>query len=305
MFTPVLNPNSPTPSNTNTNSTPSVSQTHVQLGKILRQHDPNATRLCDFINHVKVFPYNSTELRWENNSYIEGSLFAYQRQQDQAYPSYAFAIINGKQHFLQQVTLNMTQQTDGIRLFYEIVGNEKHDIFCLHFLNENECLRINAFINHSIQKMKAQQTRITTTGEPQPTQTNGETTPVNVYRQQTPVLASSRPTSTPITMSNNNTQDPTLSLKRLLNIPNPNGLDNETVLPQQQNPIKLIPPSAFEIKPSTPPSPIGAERSKNRLSQVNPLLNREQFRNVLLDLVQNNDHFLDIIHQACVTHSSQ
>jgi hypothetical protein len=127
---------------------------------------------------------------------------------------------------------------------------------------------------------------------------------VNVYRQQPPTLKSSRPPSTPVTNSNN-TEDPTLSLKRLLNIPNQNGLDNESVMTQQQNSINLLPPSAFESQPATPPSPIGAERSKNRLSQSYATLNREHFRNILLDLVENNDHFLDIIHQACVTHSSQ
>jgi hypothetical protein len=304
MFTPVLNPNSSTSTNANTNSNPSVSQIHIQLSKILRQHDPNAIRLYDFINHVKVFLYNTTTFQWENNSYIEGNLFAYGRQEilnNQAYPSYAFAIINEKQNFIQKITLDMTHHADKLRLFYEVVKNDKKpEVICIHFLNENECLRLNAFIRNT----KEQQIRINATGALQQTKTNEQTTPVNVYRQQPPTLKSSRPPSTPVTNSNN-TEDPTLSLKRLLNIPNQNGLDNESVMTQQQNSINLLPPSAFESQPATPPSPIGAERSKNRLSQSYATLNREHFRNILLDLVENNDHFLDIIHQACVTHSSQ
>ncbi len=82
-------------------------------------------------------------------------------------------------------------------------------------------------------------------------------------------------------------------MKRLLNIPNPNGLDNEAVFPQQQS-INLLPPSAFATNPS---SSIGAECDKPR--------NHEHFRNVLLHLVQNDDHFFNIIHQACHTHQSQ
>jgi len=122
--------------------------------------------------------------------------------------------------------------------------------------------------------------------------------------------------------NNNNTEDPTLSLKRLLNIRSQSGLDvipiDETpVFPKpQQNQLDLLPPSAFEpiaaAPAPTPPSPvvaIGAERGKHRLSQssaINPYplttMNREHFRKVLLHLVQNDDHFLDIIYQACLTH---
>jgi hypothetical protein len=69
-----------------------------------------------------------------------------------------------------------------------------------------------------------------------------------------------------------------------------------------------MPPSAFEPITATPPSPvvaIGAERVKHRLStQLIPTMNREHFRNVLLHLVQNDDHFLDIIYQACLSYPS-
>ncbi len=126
------------------------------------------------------------------------------------------------------------------------------------------------------------------------------TTPQFGSNRQTPIHSTLQQ-SIPVINGNSNTEDPTSSLKRLLNIPNPNGLDNEPVLSQQQQSIKLLPPSAFETIPT---SSIGAERDKYSLSQIHPI-NREHFRNVLLHLVQNNDHFLDIIHQACLTHQSQ
>jgi hypothetical protein len=115
--------------------------------------------------------------------------------------------------------------------------------------------------------------------------------------------------------NNTNTEDPTSSLKRLLNIRGQSGLDNINldegpIFPKQQmqqNSLDLMPPSAFEPITATPPSPvvaIGAERVKHRLStQLAPTtMNREHFRNVLLHLVQTDDHFLDIIYQACLTH---
>jgi hypothetical protein len=114
--------------------------------------------------------------------------------------------------------------------------------------------------------------------------------------------------------NNNNTEDPTLSLKRLLNIRVQSGLENLSlddgpVFPKhqtQQNLLDLMPPSAFEPIAATPPSPvvaIGAERIKHRSSaQFAPPMSREHFRNVLLHLVQNDDHFLDIIYQACLTY---
>jgi hypothetical protein len=87
---------------------------------------------------------------------------------------------------------------------------------------------------------------------------------------------------------NSNIEDPTSSLKRLLNIPDPNSLDNECVFPQQQS-MNLLPPSAFQS--------LSSERDN--------CLNREHIHNVLFYLVQNNEQFLDIIQQACYTHQSQ
>ena len=99
--------------------------------------------------------------------------------------------------------------------------------------------------------------------------------------------------------TSNSTEDQTLSLKRLLNIPSQHNSDTGSDVSSQQTPINLIPPSAFE---SISPSLIGAECYKQYLS---PTINREQFRNVLLHLVQNNDQFYDMIHQTCITHPSQ
>ena len=123
------------------------------------------------------------------------------------------------------------------------------------------------------------------------------------------------PSPIPITNgNNNNNEDPTSSLKRLLNIRGQSGLeslalDDGPVFPKpqtQQALLDLMPPSAFEPITATPPSPvvaIGAERVKHRLStQLAPTMTREHFRNVLLHLVQNDDHFLDIIYQACLTY---
>jgi hypothetical protein len=124
------------------------------------------------------------------------------------------------------------------------------------------------------------------------------------------------PSPIPLTNGNNNNniEDPTSSLKRLLNIRGQSGLENlslddSPVYPKhqtQQIPLDLMPPSAFEPITATPPSPvvaIGAERVKHRSSsQLTPTMSREHFRNVLLHLVQNDDHFLDIIYQACLTY---
>jgi hypothetical protein len=122
----------------------------------------------------------------------------------------------------------------------------------------------------------------------------------------------------PISVTNGtklNVDDPTSSLKRLLKIRSQTGSENMTVddtlvvFPKptaQQNSVDLMPPSAFEPIATTPPSPvvaIGAERVKHRASNsMVPAINRENFRNVLLHLIQNDDHFLDIIYQACLTH---
>jgi hypothetical protein len=195
MSTPILNPNSPSTINTNSNFTSTPSQIHIELGKILRQHDPNAIRLYGFINHVKVFLYNSNELRWENNSYIEGNLFAYEKQQiinNQTYPSYAFAVINGEQNFIQEITLDMSEHADKLCLFYEVVRNNKCEVSCLHFLNVNECLRLHAFINRAIQlirniKGQQQQSRATGTSELQLAQIQEQKVSANVSRQETPI----------------------------------------------------------------------------------------------------------------------
>jgi hypothetical protein len=284
MSTPILNPNSSSTINANPNSNSSLSQIQIELGKILRQHDPNAIRLYDFLNHVKVFHYNSNEFRWENNSYIEGNLFAYEKQQminNKKYSFFAFAVINREQHLIQDITSNMSEHADQQRLFYEIIRDNKCEVFCLHFSNVNECQRLHAFINRSIPIKEQQQSRAIVTGEVRPAQTNEQKLSVNVDQQSHLTIQQ----SIPVINGNSNTEDPTSSLKRLLNIPNPIGLNNH---PQQQS-ITLLPPSAFHT--------ISHERDTHP--------NREYIRNVLLDLIQNNDHFLDIIHQACYTYRSQ
>jgi hypothetical protein len=193
MSTPILNPNSSSPINANPNFTSSPSQLHFELGQILRQHDPNATRLYDFLNHVQVFFYNSTEFYWENNPRIKGNLFAYEKQKiinNQLYQSFAFAVINDEQqHFIQEITLDMSEYADKQRLFYELIRNEKHEVFSLHFLHENECQRLHAFINRSIQlRQNVKQSVTTVTNERQLAPPNRQEVSAHVDRQQTPVI---------------------------------------------------------------------------------------------------------------------
>ncbi|CAF2817644.1 unnamed protein product [Rotaria sp. Silwood2] len=428
MFTPVLTQNSQ--SSSIMHSTNRLSQQALtEIGTMIRKHDRDATRLYDCIGQVKVFSYNSNELRWENSPNIEGNLCVYEKQQtinNRICPSYAFAIISGEKYLIQAITSDMVQHADKLRLFYEVARNDRREVFCLHFLTESECLRLSTFLGRCIQAIRTieeqqqqqqqqQQARIIPSSVPIDTQTqlNGQIpstmsvqqTPTNVYRQQIPqqpiilqnpttsqfgssrvninqtptrLTASSNiavqqqqqqqqsnsyppqipidlihtnlrrvtptvpstslgqievpktieqtpfpPSPVPLTNGNNNnnnnnnnnsTEDPTSSLKRLLNIRGQNALENLslddssvfTKQQTQQNLLDLMPPSAFEPIAATPPSPvvaIGAERTKHRLStQLAPTMSREHFRNVLIHLVQNDDHFLDIIYQACLTH---
>ena len=97
MFTPVLTPNT---QSMNMNVTPrGPSQAVIEMGSMIRKYDPEATRLYDCIAQVKIFSYNSVELRWENSPNIEGNLCAYERHQlidNKVSPAYAFAIFNGE-----------------------------------------------------------------------------------------------------------------------------------------------------------------------------------------------------------------
>lgn len=82
---------------------------------------------------------------------------------------------------------------------------------------------------------------------------------------------------------NSNPEDPTSSLKRLLNIPKANQL-----LVAEQQSIHLLPPSAFQ-------------------SLSNPSdteLHREHIRRTFLHLIQHNENFVNIIQHACSTHQS-
>ncbi|CAF3240078.1 unnamed protein product [Rotaria socialis] len=289
---PILNPNASS-IKTNSNSISLSSQIRLELSKILLQHDPNAIRLYDFINHVKISYYNANECRWENHLSMEGNLFIYEKKfviDNQAYSSYAFAIINGKQQFIQQINLKMSQYADKQSLFYEVVINNKCEVYCLHFVNENECQRLNTFISQAIESMRnieQQRSQVVATNGISSAEAKRQHALTNISSQQTSTeVRSSRQTLTPIVNSNSSSQDQTSSLKRLLNIQHQN--DSE-----EKNPINLLPPSSFQLKSSAD--------TPNHLMP----LNRSQFRDVLLDLVQNNDHFLDIIHQAVLNYSMQ
>ena len=417
----------------NATRTPQQQQPLIEMSAILRKHDPEATRLYDCIGQVKVFAYNSNELRWENSPNIEGTLCAYERQQimnNKICPAYAFAIIHGDKCLIQPITSDMAQHADKLRLFYEVARQGRREVYCAHFITEPECLRLHTYLNRCIQIVRAlveqqqqQQQQLArpvvppVPADPQPwlqAQSNGQATPTmpiqqtptNIYRQQVqqqpimlpnPMLATTpqfgpgriqanrTPTrltasavlatqqamnsystpiatdantsnlmrsaasvpspfinhaevpkplveqtpfpSSPMSLTNgnnpnnnnsNDVEDPTSSLKRLLNIRCQTGMENLTLedatmlpkpppAPSQQASLDLMPPSAFEPIAATPPSPvvaIGAERVKHRLpNQMAPIMNREHFRHVLLHLVQNDEHFLDIIYQACLTYA--
>jgi hypothetical protein len=205
MFTPVLTPNTQSsPSSTTMNNANRMpSQALIEMGIMIRKHDPEATRLYDCIGQVKVFAYNSTELRWENSPNIEGNLCAYERQQiinNKICPGFAFAIVHGDKSLIQPVTSDMAQHADKLRLFYEVARNGRREVFCLHFLTDAECLRLHTFLNRCIhvqRNLTEQQARsiqqVPAPIEPQ-TQLNGQAistmslqqTPTNVYRQQIP-----------------------------------------------------------------------------------------------------------------------
>lgn len=159
---PILNPNS-TSINKNANAISSSSNLQLELSKILLQNDPNAIRLYDFINHATLYFYNSNECRWESNAFIDGNLFLYERkliEDKQFYPSYAFAIINGNQKFIQEISPDMTQQSQNLSFFYEFKNDNQCYVFWLRFVNENECQRLSAFMSHaivSIKKFESQQ----------------------------------------------------------------------------------------------------------------------------------------------------
>jgi hypothetical protein len=207
MFTPVLTPNSQS-STTMNNTNRTHQQSLIDMGTMIRKYDPEASRLYDCIGQVKVFSYNSTELRWENSPNIDGTLCAYERQQiinNKICPSYAFAIISGDKSLIQPITSDMAQHADKLRLFYEVARNGRREVFCLHFLAEPECLRLHTFLNRCIQALRTlveqqqqqqQQQQARTIPAPVPvdtqTQLNGQgtptiplqQTPTNVYRQQ-------------------------------------------------------------------------------------------------------------------------
>lgn len=266
-------------------STSSLSYIQVELGKILRQHDPNAVRLYDFLQHVRVFQYNTNEYQWKKDPQIEGNLFVYEKQQmmnNQRSTIFALAVINREDHFIEEIPGNITVKTDKQRLFYEITKNNKPEVYALHFLNEHECQRIYTFINRVIEHEQS----------PPVNNIPRQQTPVHVsdfHHQNNPVeISQVRNIPTPthsINNVNSNPEDPSSSLKRLLNIPKGNPL---VAAEEQQQSIALLPPSAFQ--------------SLSISSDTQ--LHREHIRRTFLHLIQHNDQVMQIIQHACSTHQS-
>ena len=134
----------------------SPSQIHRELGKLLLTHDPHAKRLHDCIDCVQMFVYNCSGYFWESSPYIEGKLFAYEREhivENHSSISYALAIINQDRKAIEHIDADMSVHVDGLRLLYQIRRNDKVAVFCLNVLEQAESQRIHAFILRSIQAM--------------------------------------------------------------------------------------------------------------------------------------------------------
>ena len=130
----------------------------VELQALLVPHDPYAKRSLAYIPHVKVFHYRADDNHWDNNVYIEGCLVAYERHQpfnNELGSFYALAFINGKENVLQPIQLNMSQQVNQLRLFYQVTLHEKQEVFCVFFAQERDCLRVQEFIQQAIGIMQA------------------------------------------------------------------------------------------------------------------------------------------------------
>ncbi|CAF0758352.1 unnamed protein product [Didymodactylos carnosus] len=148
---PILLPNPYHNSNTSAQIMKSSAVTQADITNFLRKYDPDVLRAIDFITHVKLFTFNSVDLRWENTAQIEGTFFIYERHQRELSSSttitasprtvFVFAIINNDNSFIQIVTLDLTHHVNKTFLFYEVARNDKREVYCLHFLNENDCQR--------------------------------------------------------------------------------------------------------------------------------------------------------------------
>ena len=134
----------------------SPSHIHRDLEKLLLTHDPHAKRLYDCIDRVQMFVYNCSGYFWENSPYIEGRLFAYERErivENQSYLSYALAIINQDRKAIEHIDADMSVHVDGLRLLYQIRRNDEVAVFCLNVAEQADSQRIHAFILRSIHAM--------------------------------------------------------------------------------------------------------------------------------------------------------
>ena len=131
-------------------------QIHRDLGKLLLTHDPHAKRLHDCIGHIQMFVYDCTGYFWQSTPYIEGRLFAYERERivdNHVHHSYALAIIDRDRKTIEHIDVGMSVHVDGRRLLYQIRSNDKVAVFCLYMAEQAESQRIHAFILRSIEAM--------------------------------------------------------------------------------------------------------------------------------------------------------
>lgn len=170
----------------------------IEIITALRRLDPEATNLHDCISQVKLFAYNSAELRWENTANIEGNLCAYERKHvinNTVHPSFAFMIIHGDQNFVQPISMDMAHHGENLRLFYEVTRNNRREVFCIHFSAEEQCLRLKTFITNCIQALKK-------TSESMRVQAPEPALPTVPIRAQAPVQPSTlTTTAAPVSLS--------------------------------------------------------------------------------------------------------
>ena len=133
---------SPMPPNPNV-LPPAVQQ---ELSKLLLRHDPSARRLLEFVPHVKVFRYNTTDLNWETTPLIEGTLFAYARESSEA-----IIVINQANRWIQPIDRNLSIQVEQLRLFCQTNFHGQAQVFCLQFVQTHEPIRIQTFVRRSLE----------------------------------------------------------------------------------------------------------------------------------------------------------
>lgn len=249
------------------------------LSKILYQHDPSGQMLLDFFPYAKVFRYNTNDLIWEANPLIEGSCLAYTRQNEDNSLTDAFMVIQAAQHWIQIINATVSTQVEQSRLFYQTSFHGQAHIFMIQFHHAHEAMRVQQLIQHSVTKSRSEPMNMQ---QHQHQQRKIPTPVMKTYHNiHLPVGMPVASSPSPILSMNSNVHatDPTISLKQILKINEP-----------EPESVPLLPPSAF-VQPPPPPPPPGF-----------PSIDREHVRRTLVHLIQTDDQFFDTIYQTYLYH---